>query len=195
MLADKAQLDRSYMSQIERGVKNATLTSISRIADGLSVRVEDLIHMTEQIAGPDPELSQVHPEQTLQGAEKSSKEQNSPTVLVADDDQDVCEAVASILLDAGFDARVAHSGLDAMRILSTMKVDALVSDVRMASGNGIELLASVKKHFSAVPVYFITGYEDLSCEEALSRGAKGIFSKPFNITEFVRAIQKAVSVA
>ncbi len=192
VLADRAKLDRSYMSQIERGIKNATLTSISRIADGLGIRVEDLIHLTENIASADGVPVKGNP---VPASRANSPAPGAPVILVADDDQDVCDAVASILIDAGFITQVAHSGLDAMRILSTTKVSALVTDVRMASGNGIELLASVKKHFDNVPVYFITGYEDLSKEEAISRGASGIFSKPFDIAEFVRTIQAAVKVA
>ena len=46
-LADRAQLDRSYMSQIERGIKNATLNSIWRISQALEVKPSALLEMTD----------------------------------------------------------------------------------------------------------------------------------------------------
>jgi transcriptional regulator with XRE-family HTH domain len=41
-LAEKADLDRTYISGIERGVRNPTLLSIHRIADALRVPVREL---------------------------------------------------------------------------------------------------------------------------------------------------------
>ncbi len=195
-LSDKAELDRSYMSQIERGIKNATLTSIARIAEALEIKIEDLVHLTEKISeaeqkgqafGGKIESSHVN------GQGRGTSDDGRPTILVADDDEDVCDAVSSILMDSGFVTKIAHSGLDAVRVLSSNTVHALVTDVRMASGNGLELLECVKKNFPGLPVYFITGYEDLSKDEALARGAAGLFNKPFNISEFVATIHAAVS--
>ena len=42
-LADRADLDRSYMSGIERGLRNISVLNIARIADALEVSVRDLI--------------------------------------------------------------------------------------------------------------------------------------------------------
>lgn len=41
--AGRVGIDRTYISGIERGVRNPTLTMISRIANGLSVRAKDLL--------------------------------------------------------------------------------------------------------------------------------------------------------
>jgi transcriptional regulator with XRE-family HTH domain len=41
-LAAKADLDRAFLSGIERGVENPTLFTIQAIADGLSVKVAEL---------------------------------------------------------------------------------------------------------------------------------------------------------
>ena len=42
-LAVKASLDRTFVSDIERGVENPTLFTIQAIADGLSVTVGELM--------------------------------------------------------------------------------------------------------------------------------------------------------
>ena len=42
-LAEKAEIDRAFLSGIERGVENPTLFTIQAIADGLSVSVGELM--------------------------------------------------------------------------------------------------------------------------------------------------------
>jgi transcriptional regulator with XRE-family HTH domain len=50
-LAAEALLHRTYISDIERGVRNASLTSLVRIADALEVKLSRLIAIAEQIDG------------------------------------------------------------------------------------------------------------------------------------------------
>jgi transcriptional regulator with XRE-family HTH domain len=42
-LADRSGLDRTYISQIERAVKNATFVSLDKIAQGLGVPLTELV--------------------------------------------------------------------------------------------------------------------------------------------------------
>jgi transcriptional regulator with XRE-family HTH domain len=46
-LADLAQIDRSYMSSIERGRRNLSVLNVARIASALSVPLGDLLHVSE----------------------------------------------------------------------------------------------------------------------------------------------------
>lgn len=48
-LGDASGLHRTYISDIERGVRNASLTSLVRLADALEVRLSRLITLAEQI--------------------------------------------------------------------------------------------------------------------------------------------------
>ena len=42
-LAARANLDRTYISQVERGVKNVTIVSLDRMAAGLGVTLAELV--------------------------------------------------------------------------------------------------------------------------------------------------------
>lgn len=42
-LADRADLHRTYISAVERGVRNPTITVIERIAKALNVRMAELV--------------------------------------------------------------------------------------------------------------------------------------------------------
>jgi transcriptional regulator with XRE-family HTH domain len=48
-LAWQADLDRTYISGVERGVRNPSLASLGRIADALDVRLSRLVTIAEQI--------------------------------------------------------------------------------------------------------------------------------------------------
>ncbi len=53
-LAEKCGLHPTYIGQVERGEKNATLESISKIAAGLSVDLSTLFESIEEIAASEP---------------------------------------------------------------------------------------------------------------------------------------------
>ena len=181
-LADKAGLDRSYMSQIERGIKNATLGSIWRICQAMGVKPSDLLRMTENVEAG------VQPPATATAANPVK----AAMILVVDDDEDICAAIASILSDAGFVTKTAGSGLEAMRLLATESFMAIVSDVRMNNGNGLELLDVVRRHHSRIPFFFMTGYDDVTQDDARQRGASGLFSKPFDLGNFVTCLRASI---
>ncbi len=208
-LADKAKLDRSYMSQIERGIKNATLNSIWTISSALEVRPSDLMLATEQFVGPSP----LHPDSatTTEGLDAPMGTQpipaipgqptmlsptlNEKLILVVDDDPDICAAVGSVLKEAGFEICAASNGMEAIRYLATHQIKAVVTDVRMSHGNGFELLDIVRTHFPKLPLFFITGYDDVTEEDAVNKGAYGLFNKPFDLTTFVTRVRSSVDPA
>jgi CheY-like chemotaxis protein/DNA-binding XRE family transcriptional regulator len=193
-LADRAQLDRSYMSQIERGIKNATLNSIWRISQALEVDPSALLKMTEELhaagaVSADPR----RPAAPAPAVRATSAGDGSRTILVVDDDPDICATIDAMLQTAGFATKQAHCGFDAFWVVASESIDAVVTDVRMANGNGLELLEALQKHYPRVPVVFITGYDDVSPEDARRRGAVGLIPKPFDTQRLVSLLNAPVT--
>src|SRR3712207_892544 len=92
-------------------------------------------------------------------------------VLVVDDEPLLCDVLVFYLEDAGYETLVAHSGHEALELLSKRPVDAVVSDIRMPSGSGIELLDSIKATMPGKPVVlFMTAHSDITVEEAYHKG-------------------------
>lgn len=187
-LADRAQLDRSYMSQIERGIKNATLNSIWRISKALEVKPSDLLYLTEELALAGEKTSN----HKLASLKAPAAIDQGHKILVVDDDVDICATINTILQSAGFSTADANSGFDAFRMLSSEPIRAVVSDVRMANGNGLELLDAMRKHYPSIPVIFISGYDDLSQEDARRRGAYGFITKPFDTPALVSLVKSSI---
>jgi len=189
-LADRAQLDRSYMSQIERGIKNATLASIHRISKALGLDASELVSRMETVLREGAQKAAAEQAEKIQQVEKQN---GSGRILVVDDDDDICSTISAVFKDSGLDTLIATSGFDALQLIATNNVTVVISDVRMANGNGLELLAAVKKHYPKLPVFLITGYDDMTSEDALRQGAEELFNKPFDIRRLISTVKTTIS--
>ena len=79
------------------------------------------------------------------------------TILLVDDEVDLLEALELNMQMSGFKTLTATSGNKAFEVFQKENVDAIVTDIKMADGNGIELLKRVKKTNRSLPVVsFIT---------------------------------------
>jgi DNA-binding response OmpR family regulator len=115
-------------------------------------------------------------------------------ILVVDDDPDLREAIAFDLRRRNYEVLCAASGREALEIVKARPLDMVISDVRMPDGDGIELLKELRKHHYETPVLmFVTGFADLSLEEAYQLGADAVFSKPFVRRDFFAAIEAALT--
>lgn len=115
------------------------------------------------------------------------------TILVVDDEELLRNALVFQFKREGFHVLSAGNGKEAFEIIKTNKIDAVVSDIQMPGGNGIDLLKDVKNYDVEIPVLvFITAFADISEAEAYDLGANAIFSKPFDRKQLVKCIKEAV---
>jgi CheY-like chemotaxis protein len=114
------------------------------------------------------------------------------TILIVDDEELLLEAVSFDFRRKGYNVITAGCGRDAMAILDKTRVDVVLSDVRMPNGSGVELLDYVKRKNVFLPVMFITGFADISLEEAYDRGADAVFPKPFDRKALQEAVLQAI---
>lgn len=109
------------------------------------------------------------------------QEPKDVTLLIVDDEEGLRRALAFDFKRRGFNVLEAGSGNDAFEIIKKNKVHVVLSDVRMPNGDGVGLLNNIKKVHPELPVVmFITGFADLTLEDAYDLGADAIFSKPFD---------------
>lgn len=100
-------------------------------------------------------------------------------ILIVEDDPLLLETGYGLELFGATVYRAAN-GMAAMEWLSKSenRVDVILSDVRMPTGDGVWLLDSLKKLGDIPPFFFITGYADVGAEEAIAKGAREMVSKP-----------------
>jgi CheY-like chemotaxis protein len=85
----------------------------------------------------------------------------SPLVMVADDDEQVCEYMARALREAGYQVLVANDGLAAWGVVEGRAgaLHLVVTDVTMPGLTGTQLAARIKQRFPRLPVLYVTGRE------------------------------------
>lgn len=127
-----------------------------------------------------------------EGRGKQVNPQDS-TILIVDDEPDLRDAIAFEFKRKGFNVVTAESGHEALALLEKQPVHIILSDVRMPDGDGIELLTKVKERNPFLPVLmFITGFADITLEEAYAKGVDAVFPKPFDRKALFEAVMRAL---
>lgn len=127
------------------------------------------------------------------------------TVLVVDDEPNVRQYLAQILLDAGFNVVQAGDGVQAMEIIRENPPDFISLDLVMPRKSGHKLLYELRKDrkLSQIPVLIVTAHaqdemgegdlKDIMDNRVLS--GPGIYlEKPVKPLSYVRAVQRALDL-
>ena len=114
--------------------------------------------------------------------------------LLVVDDQELLRRGLRMLLESTGDAVVvgeAHDGREALGLLETLDVDAIVTDAVMPGMGGAELIAACSERFPGVPVVVVTTFDTTDVvASVLDAGAAGLLLKdtsPEKIVDVVRA--------
>ncbi|MBB1627104.1 nitrogen regulation protein NR(I) [Achromobacter sp. UMC71] len=114
-------------------------------------------------------------------------------VWIVDDDQAIRWVLEKALARAGVPTRSFSQAADVLEALAHEAPVALVSDIRMPGGNGLELLRQLKERHPGLPVIVMTAFADLdSTVSAFQGGAFDYLAKPFDVNEAVALIQRAM---
>ncbi len=118
------------------------------------------------------------------------------SILIIDDDEELCELVAEYLSAEGFEVTAIHDGEAGMREAMTGKHDLAILDVMLPKMNGFEVLRNLRER-SRLPVLMLTARgDDTERIVGLEIGADDYLSKPFNpreLTARLRAILRRVN--
>jgi DNA-binding NtrC family response regulator len=114
-------------------------------------------------------------------------------VLVVDDRLEMAETIADNLCDRGFRALAVSSGREALRVLRSERIDALVTDLRMPEVDGLNLLRASIELDPSRPVVMMTAYGTLdTAMEATGAGVFQYLIKPFRLDALVRILEQAL---
>ena len=103
-------------------------------------------------------------------------------ILIVDDEPTLREILREEFEYEGATVHEAPNGKTALEHLKLNPCDLVVSDIRMPGGDGVGLLRGINENKISVPVFlFMSGFSDLTIDEAYDLGAAAILAKPFNI--------------
>jgi DNA-binding response OmpR family regulator len=111
------------------------------------------------------------------------------TVLVAEDEPAIADAVVQRLRSEGFEARSVGDGLRAVELCRQLKPDLVVLDLMLPSLDGLEVCRRIQAD-RRVPVVMLTARDDeTDLIVGLSVGADDYVTKPFSPRELVARIR------
>jgi two-component system response regulator HydG len=116
-------------------------------------------------------------------------------VLIVDDDHEMALAVADILRGGDTRCELVTCGISALEACRRFSFDVVVSDIRMAGMDGLELMAHLRQMQPALPVILVTAEGSIGAAvEAAKHGAFQYLVKPFDGHELRGAVDDAVAL-
>ena len=115
-----------------------------------------------------------------------------PTVLVVDDESAILDTLRILLRNEGFEPHCAQSGQKAIEKIESLHPDIVLTDIRMPSVGGVEVLSAARESDPDVPVILMTAQATLqSAMQAVNAGAFYYIQKPFRNDELVAILRRA----
>lgn len=117
---------------------------------------------------------------------------NEVTVLVVDDDENICELIRLYMAKEGFNVLLAYDGKTAIEVCRTAEPDIMVLDIMLPGLDGWQVLTDVRQ-FSKLPIILLSARgEVVDKVVGLELGADDYMTKPFEIKELVARVRARV---
>ncbi len=117
-------------------------------------------------------------------------------VLLVEDDETIAIVITAALEAEGFAVSRCDSIAGRDRLLAGKSYAALVTDVMLTDGDGIETLGRVREQFPELPIIILSAQNTLdTAVRASDTGAFEYFPKPFDIDELARTVRQAVGTS
>lgn len=118
------------------------------------------------------------------------------TILIIDDDRDMCLLLKRFLTRHGYEVLETYNGKKALEILESTEPSLVMCDFRLDDMEGNVLLGKIKERYPHLPVIIITGYSDIKIAvEVMKMGAYDYITKPLFPDEILVTIKKALEDA
>ena len=119
----------------------------------------------------------------------------SKEILIVDDNSDIRNILNDLIIDAGYETRVAANYNQALSEIDKKMPDVAILDVKLDKGDndGIQLLSHIKSKDKNVPVIMISGHANIEMAvNSLKHGAFEFVEKPFDRARLLNFISRAV---
>ncbi len=114
------------------------------------------------------------------------------SILVIDDTEAVRQLCQTILEHAGYTISEATNGREGIRLFNKAPTDAVVTDMHMPCGDGLEVISALRALHSNLRILAVLGAEpeDGMLRTAAVLGVDGMLLKPFGVDDLTTAVSK-----
>jgi CheY-like chemotaxis protein len=115
------------------------------------------------------------------------------TILVVDDEAELCQIFSAWLNRKGCKVLTASNGVEALGILETTKIDVLLSDIRMPIMGGVALVRAIHQRKLSIPsIIFVSGFGDVEPREIHGLGVEALMEKPLSRKSLLDALDRSL---
>ena len=112
------------------------------------------------------------------------------TVLIAEDDKQIREALDRILRFEGYDTVVVHDGAAALEAITEQRPDGVILDVMMPFVDGVTVTRRLRERGDRTPILLLTARRTTAERvEGLDAGADDYLPKPFDLDELLARVR------
>ena len=115
-----------------------------------------------------------------------------PTLLIVDDEERILNALRRSLRREGFEILTAHTPQEARKWLEERPVDVVLSDHKMPTASGLEILAMARELRPDAARLLISGWPEQVAPARLAElGVRELLPKPWDDADLKRALREA----
>jgi signal transduction histidine kinase len=151
---------------------------------------------------PDPDSSGAPPDQPGDrpagtadppgASEASTDTVDDRRVLIVDDDEDLAESLADLLIARGYEVEIAKSARQAVDVGQRFDLQVALLDIRLGRDSGLDVIGMLKNQNPEVVCVMATGYaETETAITALRLGAYDYLRKPLHPSEVFAVLDRS----
>ena len=131
--------------------------------------------------------------QTIRSAWRGDSKATKDLITVVDDDESIRRTTTLLIESFGFRATAFASAESFLKSGQLHDTSCLILDVRMPAMNGFELQSELAAAGYAIPIIFVTAYDDKESRgRATQAGAVAFLSKPFSDEQLIHTVRSAL---
>jgi len=119
------------------------------------------------------------------------------SVLIVDDEPDMCWVLKNLLSEKGYDIRSVQTGEAALKLLADTRFTIALLDAKLTDIDGLQLATQIKSTDPSINIIVISGYyyeNDVRIQRAIDEGLVfGFIAKPFFHDDLIKMLDAVSS--
>jgi DNA-binding NtrC family response regulator len=116
---------------------------------------------------------------------------NKPSILIVDDNENICKTLSAILRGRGYITDTAKNGQEALEKSKAKFFNLALLNIKLPDMKGTKLLTTMRENLPKMVKIMITGYPTLeNAVEALNLGADAYVVKPVRPEKLLALIEE-----